>query len=272
MSKRALGKGLEALFAIEGNNTIDSYEINIERIVANKDQPRKIFKDDSLNELALSIKEHGILQPILVRSLEDGNFEIIAGERRFRAAGIVGLKTVPVIVKDMEDKNAIEASLIENLQREDLNPIEEAIAYKELIDKRGYTQEELSVRIGKSRSHIANTIRIMSLPNEIVEMVADGKLTAGHARAILSLKEKKHQIEMANRIIQNNLSVRASEAGAKKDKEEKDINIVDLEERLQEHLGTRVIVKRHKRGGRLEVTFVDDEDLERILELLGITQ
>jgi ParB family chromosome partitioning protein len=227
--------------------------------------------------MAVSIKEHGVLQPLLVRPLDNGKYELVAGERRLRASILAGLERVPVVVRDMDEPVAWEAALIENLQRENLNPIEEAAAYREMLDRHGYTQEELAKKIGKSRAHVANTVRILNLPEEIREMIADGKLTAGHARAILSIKDEEEQISLAHKIIGQGLSVRDSEqAGTEEIRKRKvtqsikDPNLLMAEQRFEEFLNTKVRVIKKKSGGKIEVSFHDDEELNRIMEILGL--
>lgn len=273
MSKKGLGKGLEALFGDTGTAGIEPALVDIDRIVPRKDQPRKVFDESALQELTDSIAIHGILQPLLVRPIGDGHYELIAGERRLRAAKKVGLAEIPVMVKEFEDNTAREASLIENLQREDLNPIEEAIAYREMVHVHAYTQEELASKIGKSRAHVANTIRILNLPDEIIDMVSSGRLTAGHARAILSVKDRKEQVKLAKKIMNSGLSVRESEgAVAKRAERERDPDMADMVEKLEDRLGTRVKINAKRRGGTIEITYYDNEDLSRILEEIGIHQ
>lgn len=273
MNKRVLGKGLDALFAgAEGGSKPGN--ISVDEIVVRPDQPRRVFEEAALTELSESIKEHGILQPLLVRPIESNKYELIAGERRLRAAKLVGLEEVPVFIRELDDRIAREAALIENLQREDLSPIEEATAYKEMIDGYDYTQEELAERIGKSRSYVANTIRLLNLPREVLEAVNDGQLTAGHARAILSVKGQDEQIKLARKIINSGMSVRESEGAGKKAKQAKkdslDVHIKDIEDKLQDILGTRVQINRKKKGGNITVAYFDDEDLERLIELMGV--
>ncbi|NLV15606.1 MAG: ParB/RepB/Spo0J family partition protein [Syntrophomonadaceae bacterium] len=273
MSKRGLGKGLDALFSGDHSAEAMDQQVSISRIVVRGDQPRKNFNQDALEEMAASIKEHGILQPLLVRPLEDGQYELIAGERRLRAAVRAGLEQVPVMVKPMDDSMAREAAMIENLQREDLNPIEEALAFREMMDRYRYTQEELARRLSKSRSYITNSIRILNLPQEIQEMVESGQLTAGHARAVLSAVGETNQINMARKIVGQGLSVRESEGLSKKLKVKnlKDPNLLAAERCLEDALGTRVRVTMQKTGGRIEVDFRDDEELSRIMEILGLS-
>lgn len=277
MGKRVLGKGLDALFAGGENLRANENEVDLDSIVVKGNQPRKVFNQESLDEMAVSIKEHGVLQPLLVRPLDNGKYELVAGERRLRASILAGLERVPVVVRDMDEPVAWEAALIENLQRENLNPIEEAAAYREMLDRHGYTQEELAKKIGKSRAHVSNTVRILNLPEEIREMIADGKLTAGHARAILSIKDEEEQISLAHKIIGQGLSVRDSEqAGTEEIRKRKvtqsikDPNLLMAEQRFEEFLNTKVRVIKKKSGGKIEVSFHDDEELNRIMEILGL--
>jgi ParB family chromosome partitioning protein len=277
VGKRVLGKGLDALFAGGENLRANENEVDLDSIVVKGNQPRKVFNQESLDEMAVSIKEHGVLQPLLVRPLDNGKYELVAGERRLRASILAGLERVPVVVRDMDEPVAWEAALIENLQRENLNPIEEAAAYREMLDRHGYTQEELAKKIGKSRAHVANTVRILNLPEEIREIIADGKLTAGHARAILSIKDEEEQISLAHKIIGQGLSVRDSEqAGTEEIRKRKvtqsikDPNLLMAEQRFEEFLNTKVRVIKKKSGGKIEVSFHDDEELNRIMEILGL--
>ena len=224
-NKHGLGRGLDALFGVfneddsyknitshkeklEAKNTTGVTEVDIEKIKPNPNQPRKNFDVDALNELAASIKTHGIVQPIVVNDLGDGTYMIIAGERRWRAANICGLKTVPAVIRNYTDKQVKEISIIENLQREDLNPVEAARAIKELMDEYGLTQDAVAERIGKSRPSVANTLRLLSLYPDVLKMVEDGKLSAGHARCLVVVEDKNNQIKLANAVVQRNLSVR----------------------------------------------------------------
>lgn len=275
--ERGLGRGLEALFGDAGIISEEEAritEISVDEIFPRADQPRQVFDEEKLAELALSIKENGILQPILVRPSGNG-YEIIAGERRFRAAKMAGLAAVPALVKEIDDKKAAEISLIENLQREDLNIVEEARAFKKMVENFGYTQEELARRIGKSRSYVANTVRLLSLPAEVLNFLEEGKLTAGHARAILALENPEKQLKMARDIIENNLSVRKAEkkASARQRKAKEEMpEIADVEEKLQHYLGTKVKITRTRRGGKIEINYYSQDDLQRILELWGIME
>ena len=278
MSKRGLGRGLEALIPMEKSSEENVTEINIKQIIANKKQPRRDFDEKKLDELAESMKQHGVLQPIILRK-KGSNYEIVAGERRWRAAKKAGLEKIPAVVKEFSDADVMEIALIENLQREDLNPLEEAEAYKTLMSDFGLTQEELSKRLGKSRSLIANTVRLLNLDAEIQKLVSEDKLTAGHARALLSIQNKKERLSLANRISNENLSVRQTEEIVKKNlknkyrgklKKLKEINpvIMDIAEKLQRTLGTKVKLKGNEKRGKIEIEFYSSDELERILETI----
>lgn len=271
--ERGLGRGLDALFSLENEGHIEITEIDIDMIVPREDQPRKKFDQESLKELAKSLEEHGILQPVLVRERE-GRYELVAGERRWRAAQMAGLQTIPVIIRQLDDSQAGELSLIENLQREDLTAIEEAQAYRLMMERYQYTQEMLSQKIGKSRSHIANTLRILNLPFSILEMLESGKISAGHARALLSLPGPKEQLAAAREIANQGMSVRETEKRTKPRKVsqefvfEKPAEILDLEERLQKHFGTKAEIFALNEGGKIQLTYYSNEELERIMEML----
>ncbi|MFZ7119734.1 MAG: ParB/RepB/Spo0J family partition protein [Eubacteriaceae bacterium] len=276
-SKKGLGKGLNALIP-ESKNTEysnNNQEIDINEIVPNKDQPRKKFNEEKLSELAQSVSLHGIIQPIVVSKYMSG-YQIIAGERRWRAAMIAGLKKVPVVIKTISDKEVMEIALIENLQREDLNIIEEAVAYKELINKFDITQNEISQRIGKSRVAITNTLRLLQLPEEVQKKIKENLISAGHARAILSVPEAIRE-KFANKIIKEKLSVRESEKQANnikkyqyKDTSNKvDVDqkfIIDIQEELQNIFGTKVLVKHGKSKGKIEIEYYSNDELERIIK------
>ncbi len=271
--ERGLGRGLDALFSLENEGQIEITEIDISMIVAREDQPRKKFDQESLKDLAKSLEEHGVLQPVLVREKED-RYELVAGERRWRAAKMAGLQTIPVIIRQLDDSQAGELSLIENLQREDLTAIEEAQAYRLMMERYQYTQEMLSQKIGKSRSHIANTLRILNLPYSILEMLESGKISAGHARALLSLPGPKEQLAAAREIANQGMSVRETEKRTKPRKViqefvfEKPVEILDLEERLQKHFGTKAEIFALNEGGKIQITYYSNEELERIMEML----
>ncbi len=269
--KAALGKGLNALIPEKGE---DILYVDIDRILPSKQQPRKIFHEDSLKELSASIKEKGVLQPIIVSRTGDGTFNLIAGERRWRAAKLAGLKKIPALIKSVASKDSLEIALIENIQREDLNPIETAEAFDRLLKEFDLTQDELSDRVGKERATVANYLRLLKLPDEIKEMLYNGSLSMGHARAILSVEGKANQIDAARRIVKNGLSVREAESIAKKtsrhhDSPKKDPQIASLEDRLIKILGTKVrLLHKGRKGGRIEIEYYSLEELDRLLEIL----
>jgi ParB family chromosome partitioning protein len=282
MTKRvALGKGLGALipeFEKEESRTL--LFCGIEEIVPNRSQPRKHFDESKLQELAESIKEKGILEPLIVRRV-DGGYELIVGERRWRAAQKAGLKEVPVLVKEIEGREALEFSLIENLQREDLNSIEEAEAFKRLIEEFNLSQGELATRIGKDRTTIANVLRLLKLPSEIRNHLLQNRITSGHARAILSLETKEKQKELCALIIQKGLSVREAEALAKRWSEKPkrvvtpakrgsdlESQLSSLQDSLRRHLGTKVHITQKGKRGKIEIEYYSFEDLERIIEAI----
>ncbi len=246
-------------------------------ILTNPRQPRKTFDKLKLDELSSSIREQGVTSPILVRKKGD-KYEIIAGERRFRASKIAGLSKVPVIIKDYSDEQSLEIAIVENLQREDLNPVEEALAYKALSSEFGLKQEDIAKRIGKDRSTVSNTMRLLELPQEILDMISDGKMSAGHARPLLALPDRQTQIDTAKEIVKNDLSVRDVEAllqtidGQPQEKQKKkkaavkDPVIADISEKLMEKLGTKVDVAGTESKGKVQIYYYTREDLERILE------
>lgn len=272
MAKKALGKGLGALIPeskeIRENTNI---EIKITDIAANENQPRRFFENEALAELAESVKEHGVLQPIVVRKDKD-SFEIVAGERRWRAARMAGLKTIPAIIKDYNPGQALEIALIENLQREDLNPVEEANAYKMLMEEHKLSQEDISKRIGKSRPAIANSLRLLNLKEEVKELLIAGKLTPGHARALLNFEEDE-QVRMAKRIIEEGLNVRQAEKliknkDIKKTKKVKSPEILDVEKKLRDIFHTKVNLVHGRKKGKIEIEYYSIEDLDRIINFL----
>jgi ParB family chromosome partitioning protein len=282
VSKRSnrLGKGLSALIP-ELKEDIDKKEIvelDISMVYPNEDQPRKVFDEEKINILSDSIKAYGVLQPIVVKPDENGKYMIIAGERRYRASRAANKESIPAVIKDLPIRDIMEIALIENLQREDLNPIEEALAYKSLIDNHNVTQEEISDAVGKSRPHITNTIRLLNLREEVIAMIEYGEITAGHGKALLRITDKDKQLEMAKRIVEDGLSVRATESLAKKiseeqnlkipTKKEKDIFIVDVEERLRNIFGTKVNISQGKKKGKIEIEYYNDEELNGIVSML----
>lgn len=281
MSKR-LGRGLDALIPSLSISDDDKViEIPLTQLRANPYQPRKSFNEESIHELAASIKEHGVIQPIIVRSVLKG-YEIIAGERRFRASQQCGLATIPAVVKKFTDQQVMEIALIENIQREDLNAMELAVAYQSLMDSFSMTQEELSVKVGKSRSHIANFLRLLQLPEEIKQHVSRGTISMGHARAIVGVKNDKLKKELTDQTIQQQWSVRDLEeaikkqeenggkaiAGKQKTKKKADPYINQMEETLREHYRTTVKIKHTNNRGKIELAYYSKDDLERLLELL----
>lgn len=276
---RGLGKGINALFPGESLSKSESVEhINIKSIKPNPYQPRKIFDQVAIEELSDSIKEHGILQPIIVRKI-GMTHEIVVGERRFRAAKLAGLIEVPAVVRNLTDEETMELAILENLQREDLTPIEEAEAYHNLMENLDLTQEQLAFRLGKSRSHIANHIRLLSLPDKIRATITDGKLSMGHGRTLLGLRKKEQIIPVANRVLKEGLNVRQLEKLVQninenvpretKVKEKKNLFIEEQESTLRDYFGTNVTIKKTKDKGKIEIEFFSNEDLERILELLN---
>lgn len=247
-------------------------EIDVDLIKENRNQPRKEFNDDALIELGMSIEENGLIQPIIVTKGQDG-YELVAGERRLRASKLVGMKTIPAIVKDISLEKSAKLALIENIQREDLNPIEEARAYKNLMEKYKLTQEDLSNELGKSRSYIANSIRLLRLDEKVIDHIVEGKITRGHGRALLSIDNKEEQLEVANRILEEKLNVREVESIGRDIRENKDKSqskevdiILDLEEKLMKKLGTKVKIKHSNKRGKIEIEYYGNKDLERILE------
>ena len=268
--KRGLGKGLDALIPQDTYEEIlkeDISEVELSKIFPRKDQPRREFDEISINELKNSIVEYGIIQPLIVRKIDD-NYEIIAGERRFRAASLANLEKVPVRILDVEDSLIQEISLIENIQREDLNPYDEALAYEKLMIEYGYTQQELSDKIGKSRSYIANTIRLLKLEPEIIEYLKNGDITSTQARTLLSIEDKNERFKMLEKLLLKQSTVRDVEKLTTR-KRYIDIYQVELENRLIERLGTKVNLKPKRKGGKIEIVYTNNDDLERILEILG---
>jgi len=286
MARKALGRGLDALIpagdkggkegpdAPSGGGGLE--QVRIGDISAGRYQPRQSFDQDKIAELAESIESQGILQPLLLRPRAKGGYELIAGERRLRAAKLLGMKTVPALVREVDDVAALELSLVENLQREDLDPIEEAEAFRRLINEFGHTQEELSKQVGKDRATISNQLRLLSLPEDIIEDVRAGLVTAGHARAILAAGSESAMRRLRDAVVKDGISVREAEArargetGKKKarkgssDRRTKDPNLREIEERLIRELGAKVRINKRAKGGRIEIDFFSREDLDRI--------
>jgi len=282
-----LGRGLDAIFL---ENALDEDKIAKENAISvlklslidpKSDQPRKNFDNQALSELASSIRENGLLQPIIVREYGEGRYQIIAGERRFRASKLAELNEIPAIIMDKDDRRAAEIALIENIQREDLNPIEEAYGFKALEEEYGLTQEELSERIGKSRSAIANTTRLLDLPEEILDMIREGLLSAGHGRTLLSVRDTEAMTELAKRVIEEDLSVRRLEEEVKKanrkkkvaaDENESSLPVVnyyrEMEIRVQSHLGRQVKISEKGRKKTITLFYEDNEDLDELLKTI----
>ncbi|MDR0315253.1 MAG: ParB/RepB/Spo0J family partition protein [Oscillospiraceae bacterium] len=281
--KGGLGKGLDALFSensVEEISAISAVKLKLTEIEPNKEQPRKTFDEKSLGELADSISRNGVLQPLLVRPMRDGSYQLVAGERRWRASRIAGLNEVPVVIKDMTDEQAMEISLVENLQREDLNPIEEAEGIKLLIERYGLTQEDAASRIGRSRPAVANSLRLLNLPEKVRILTRDGKLSAGHARALLTLANEDEIIKIARSVVENDLSVREVERLAKtadktgrvsfvKEKALRDTFYSEVELALSQALGRKVVVFESKgNNGTVEFEFFSKEDLTQLAKQL----
>jgi ParB family chromosome partitioning protein len=278
--KRALGRGLGALIPQKqaepaAPSTPGLAEIAIEQISPNPLQPRKFFNEASIDELARSVREHGIVQPLVVTRAGDNRYKLIAGERRYRAAQKAGLTTVPVVIKEMmTEGDALQIALIENIQREDLNPIEEAAAYHQLHEEFGLTQEEISKRVGKERSTVANFLRLLKLPDPVKKLLASGQLSMGHARALLAVDSTRKQEQLAERVVKRNLSVRqtelmASESSprtAEKKEKEKDVFTRDAEDKLTRTLRAKVEIDRRRRGGVIQIRVASEDELIRVVD------
>lgn len=286
MQKKGLGRGLEALIPnfspglgapliVEDEQNVLLQNIPVSKIVPNPNQPRKHFDDEALADLAVSVKEHGLLQPVVVRAV-GAIFELVVGERRWRAAREAGLMQVPAIIKNTSDVEAVELAIIENVQRQDLNALEEANAYRRLVEDFGFSQEQLAERIGKSRSAVANTLRLLNLPESVMGYVLDGKITAGHARAILSLPREDTQIRLAERIVSDGLSVRQAEAIAKlwqspsprEPVQPAPLHHKSMARSISKKLSAKVRIKAKGEKGRLEIHFKSEDELKRIFTSL----
>jgi ParB family transcriptional regulator, chromosome partitioning protein len=286
MSRNVLGRGLDALIsgetaaaAADGRAAQSGViELSVDMIAANPFQPRTRFDEASLRELADSIRATGIIQPLLVRRIGAGDYQLVAGERRLRAAQLTGLTKVPVIVKEFDDRAMMELALIENIQREDLNPIDEAKAYQALIEKIGLTHEQLSERVGKQRTTISNALRLLGLPPEVMDMVSRGTLSGGHARALLSLENRGDQLAAARYVSSKGFSVRRTESFVKRKqrtatsrpKVNKLAGLGEWETKLQQRFSTQVVIAPGRKGGKVEFEFYSQEDLERLLEAWGV--
>ncbi len=281
--KGGLGRGLDSLFADTGSGaptsggSSDVNTLPIRDIEPDREQPRKTFETEALAELAKSITDHGVLQPILVRPIPSGGYRIVAGERRWRAARQAGLREIPAVVREMTELEAVELALIENLQREDLDPIEEALGYRQLMDKCGYTQEQAAERLARSRSAVANSLRLLALPEDVIDLLKSGALTSGHAKAILSIPNAETQSQAATLIVQEGMNVRRAEATCKKlqkapkqkRKPTRPAIAAEVEISLQQALGTEVKVDYQEGRGSLQVSFYSDEQLRAFANLLG---
>ncbi len=282
--KPALGKGLSALIPekekVSPSQPKDILELNIENIIPNEYQPRRIFNDNALNDLVASIKEKGVIQPIIVRKDSNNSYQLIAGERRWRASRMAGLTSIPVIIKDVAPVEAFELALIENIQREDLNPLETAEAFQRLISDFRLTHEDLSKKVGKDRATVTNYLRILKLTSDVKKWLADGSLTIGHAKALLQVENARNQVLIAQKVVKKGLSVRETEALCRqgtvpsasqpKTKAARDPQIASLEEKLMHSLGTKVNLKHrsNKKGGRIEIEYYSLEELDRLLDTL----
>lgn len=265
--KKVLGKGLSAIFGDFSEDSDSIENISLNDIIPSPYQPRNFENDESLIELSNSIKEKGVIQPIILRKKGD-YFELVAGERRFRASKLAGLEAIPAIVKNFSDEEAAQIALIENIQREDLNPLDEALAYKKLIENFNYTQENLAEKLSKNRATIANTMRLLNLPSQIVDLIRSNKITAGHARALLSLEDRQLQIEIAKLIVEKRLTVRDVEAIAKKRKEYFDFS--GYEKSIQQILEFPTKIKYNGKQGKIEINFTSKEELESIINKVKI--
>ena len=283
MPRNALGKGLEALIPGAPTATLDgnrapTREVSVDRIGANPFQPRSRFDEASLRELADSIKATGILQPVLLRRGPDGGYQLVAGERRFRAAQLAGLEAIPAIVREVDDREMLELAIIENVQREDLNPIDEAKGYQTLATRLQLTHDDISSRVGKHRTAVTNALRLLSLPVEVQDMVSRGTISAGHARALLGLESPGDQLATARYIHSKGFSVRRTEALINRKlrrrnvrtKSVKPAEIVEVENKLQQRFATRVTIRPGRKGGSVEFEYYSREDLERLLEAWNV--
>lgn len=271
--ERGLGRGLSALIPTGNSNAL--VEIDLDRISPNPRQPRTVMREDALAELADSIREHGVLQPLIVTRAGNG-YTLVAGERRWRAAKLAGLRSVPALVKDTTPHQMLELALVENIQRQDLGPLEEAAAYRQLLEEHGLTQEEIAQRVGKSRSAVANSLRLLNLPPEAKAALEEGRITEGHARALLSLPTVEQQLRLLESMLSGAITVRQAEEAARRDSNKtrkleasRPIEITEMENRLREALRTKVELRRGRKGGRLVIHFYSDEELEGIFQLLS---
>ena len=274
-NRKALGRGLRALIPEPGAQSGDeAYMVSLEEIEPNPFQPRKHFNEEKLQELAASIATHGVIEPIIVRKI-DSSFQIIVGERRWRAAALVGLEKIPAVVREVSDKSMMEVALIENLQREDLNPIEEAAGYQRLIEEFRLSQGEVAVAVGKKRSSVANALRLLGLDDEVKQLVMDGALSRGHAKVLLGVNSRSFRQELAARCVEEDLSVRQLERVLQPivrvprgTSPEKSADVMLMEDALRQSLGTKVSLDYKEGKGKIEIQYYSDEELERLLELM----
>ena len=283
MQRKVLGRGLDALIAgpravVESAPESGAHEISIADIVANPYQPRARFDDDAIRELSTSIKASGVLQPIIVRRSPDGGFQLVAGERRLRASGLAGLARIPAIIRDVPDGKMLEFALVENIQRENLNPIEEAKAFRALAEKAGLTHDEISERVGKQRVSITNSLRLLALPPEVQDMVSRETMSAGHARALLALEAPGEILAAARYVSSKGFSVRRTEAFVRRrmrrqhsrPAKTRTNGLAEWENKLQQRFATRVTIAAGRKGGRVEFEYYSQEDLERLLEAWAV--
>lgn len=294
--RKALGRGLDALIPTEkpgaGAGDDRVLVVPIERVIPNPRQPRTVMDEENLQELSDSIRERGVIEPLIVRSLSNGTFELVAGERRLRASARAGMSSVPVLVRDLGERASLEIALIENIQREDLNAVDEAKAYHRLVEEFGRTHAEISKAVGKNRSTVTNLLRLLNLPDQVLSEVSRGTLSAGHARALLKLESAEEQIQLAMRVVEEGWSVRDIEnhlsdpiaapttpeesnaeprvASAPNVKKSRDPQVVRVEEAIRQTLGTEVRLDHGANGGKLEIRYFSDEELERLLEQMGV--
>lgn len=282
LQSKALGRGLASLIPSSGENKQSGsnyFLCPIEQIVPNREQPRKVFVQENLEELATSIRENGIIQPLIVRKIEGDQYELIAGERRLKASKLAGLNQVPIVVIETAQNKNLELALIENIQRQDLNPIEEALAYKQLIERYSYTQEECAKKVGKDRSSVANAIRLLNLSDEIRDYIVQGRLSMGHARAILGIEDKELQLKLAALAIEDKVSVREIESWVRNNRDQVEVKSIVLEKKedpqiafiqneMTKVLGTKVKIKPQGKRGKVIIDYYAPEDLDRIFNAI----